>query len=348
MRIGMVFHKNPYAPPVSIDLVRLRAIARGLFKRGVDTQILAPVDDEGILEGSVRVRPLSVLETPGTYDLLKTCYHHSILLVDKFSGAVVSRIVRVVDEKLPERDERFRSELLRCQDVIKKRARVVSLNNTLNRDRWNHLYGCPPDTILVPTGCPASIPPAAKNPFNTDKASVLFLGSLSAPRMVNILNEAARRLEGECTIHVVGSNKVAMYGGTLNCQLDHGIVEHGEFPENEIWDYIRHADIGLALAAGPHAFDNDLSKIISYLRGGLPVLSEEPVVQNRLLRELGFGRTFDFDDIKGLVSGARQILDNPPIAERTQVMATMIREHSWEQRVETYITLFRKILSDGL
>ena len=42
MRIGIVFHKDPFVPPTGIDLIRLRAIAGGLRRTGVDAEIIAP------------------------------------------------------------------------------------------------------------------------------------------------------------------------------------------------------------------------------------------------------------------------------------------------------------------
>ena len=115
MRVGIVFHKNPLAPPTGIDLVRLRAISLGFIRKGIDAEVIAPIDREGILEGIVPVRRLEALEEAGRYDIVKTCYHDSILLIERYRGPVVSRIVRVVDHELPERDEPFRERLLRCQ-----------------------------------------------------------------------------------------------------------------------------------------------------------------------------------------------------------------------------------------
>ena len=51
MRVGIVFHKDPFAPPTGIDLVRLRAIVSGLIHRGIEAEIVAPVDRDGTLEG---------------------------------------------------------------------------------------------------------------------------------------------------------------------------------------------------------------------------------------------------------------------------------------------------------
>ena len=62
MRVGIVFHKNPLAPPTGIDLVRLRAISLGFIRKGINVEVIAPVDREGILEEIVPVRRLEALE----------------------------------------------------------------------------------------------------------------------------------------------------------------------------------------------------------------------------------------------------------------------------------------------
>jgi glycosyltransferase involved in cell wall biosynthesis len=345
MRVGLIFHKDPFAPATGIDLVRLRAIASGLIAEKIETEIIAPVEREGVIDGGIPVRTLAALNQSGRYDLVKTSYHDSIRLVKGFQGPVVSRIVRVVGPTLPERDEACRDRLLGSQAMIKERATVVALNNEENRARWQAMYGDAPPTVLVPTGCPANIPESGMNPFPENERALLFLGSLAAPRMVEMLNLAARRLEGRARIHLVGLNKARMYGGTSGCALDPLVADHGQLPETAVWNFIRHAHAGLALATGPHAFDNDMSKIFNYLRGGLPVVSEEPILNNDLIRETGLGRVFRYGDIDDLISAALQIFENPMSHRKREVMEFMASRHSWDRRVETYVQLFHAILS---
>ncbi len=348
MRIGIVFHKNPFAPPTGIDLVRLRAISLGLIRKGVSTEIVAPIDCEGMLEGIVPVRRVDALEEAGRYDLVKTCYHDSILLIEPYRGPVVSRIVRVVDKELPERDAPFREKLLRCQALIRDRASAVVLNNVENQERWKSFYGEDLPIALIPTGCLAHISLPGPNPYTPGERTLLFLGSLAAPRMVRMLNQAARLLRDRVRVHLVGINKACMYGGAeKNCTLDPLVVDHGELPEKRVWDYIRYANVGLALAAGPHAFDNDVSKILNYLRGGLPAVSEEPVLTNELIRQTGYGRTFAFEDVEDLVSKTLELIENPLTEKRDEVMRFMAAEHSWDKRVDTYVDLFRKVLTNN-
>ncbi|AFM27345.1 glycosyltransferase family 1 protein [Desulfomonile tiedjei] len=344
MRIGIVFHKNPFLQPTGIDLVRLRAIAGGLIRKGVHAEIIAPVQQDGKIDGSIPVRRIEVLNNSSQYDILKTSYHYSIELIREYSGPVVSRIVRVVDAELPERDEPFRARLLACQELIRNRASALVLNNQENADRWHTLYGDQPHTELIPTGCPSELPSEQGNPFSHDRPVLLFLGSLAAPRMVNMVNRVAEMMAGRCKIHFIGANKACMYGGDESCSLNPLITDHGELPEPLIWDYVRHASIGLALATGPYPFDNDVSKILNYLRGGLPVLSEEPIVNNGLVQKMEFGDTFRFDDVEDLVSKAENMLHHDFRRTRQKVMHTMASEHSWDRRVESYIRLFRTLV----
>ena len=346
MRIGIVFHKDPFLEPTGIDLVRLRAIAGGLIRKGMHAEIVAPVQKDGEIDGSIPVRRVEVLNDSSRYDIVKTSYHYSIELIRDYSGPVVSRIVRVVDKELPERDEPFRARLLACQEMIRNRASVLVLNNQEKRGSLAYsLYGDQPHTELIPTGCPSELPSEQRNPFSHDQPVLLFLGSLAAPRMVNMVNRVAEMMAGRCKIHFIGANKACLYGGDESCSLNPLITDHGELPEPLIWDYVRHASIGLALATGPHAFDNDVSKILNYLRGGLPVLSEEkPIVNNGLVRDLEFGTTFSFDDVHDLVSKAENMLNHDFGPTRRKVMHIMASEHSWNRRVESYMRLFRTLV----
>ncbi|WP_028324052.1 hypothetical protein [Desulfatirhabdium butyrativorans] len=347
MKIGVVFHKDPLAAPDSIDLIRLRAITKGLNASGVETEILAPVPDVVRTDGGVIVRPVAQLQRMD-YDLVKTCYHFSIDLASGFDGPIVARIVRVADDRLPERDGAARAELLRLQAIIASRAACVVVNNPANARRWRHLYGSRIPVVCVPTGCPARIPqPAERNPFESGKKTILFLGSLAAVRMISIINELARRCHDVAQVHIIGLDKTHLYGQNKRLTLDPVVVNHGPMRETDIWAYIHHAHLGLAIATGPHPFDNDLSKVWSYLRGGLPVLSESPVLNNPLVRKTGMGLVFRYADMEDMATKARRLLDAPPLANKQAAMRLMIEKHSWDCRVKAYIGLFHA-LHDGV
>ena len=339
LKLGILFHKNPCIPSNGIDIVRLKALAKGFIEEHIDTEIIAPVEKESIIDGIVPVKPLKYLSKK-RYDIVKTCYHFSMDLLSDYKGPVISRIVRVVDEKLPPRDEDMREKLLICQELIVRRSSALSLNNIENRERWYRFYGKKIPVILTPTGCPKRIPPPGVNPYNNKKV-ILFLGSLCAGRMVNILNEMALRLKNTAAIHFIGKNKTGLYGGKEELSKD--IVCHGEIPEEKVWNYIRYGTVGLALATGPCPFDNDISKIVNYLRGGLPVLSEENIINNNLIKKTDYGKIFKYDNMDDLTGKAKELLDNPPFTLKKDTEEYMIKEHSWKRRVGIYIKLFETL-----
>lgn len=340
MRIGFVFHHDPLHRSPGIDVVRLTALTSALIEFGLDVYILAPVQKPGLLGGRVPVLPVHTTNLD-QYALLKTCYHQSIRLVKGFSGPVVSRIVRVVDQTWPQRDKQARKELLACQHSISQRAQAVALNNQINQHRWTKAYPAPGLTVLTPTGCPAHLPAPGPSPYAGHKPVFLFLGSLAAPRMLRLLNALAEDCRSVAEIHLVGRNKTALYGQELD--LSPLIVDHGEHSEPGLWNYLYHADLGLALAAGPHAFNNDLSKIYAYLRTGLPVVVEARVIQSTLVRDLQFGRVFAYGSLPSLTKECLELIRSPP-AHASKVMDHMATKHSWETRAGTYANLFQALL----
>lgn len=342
MKVCVLFHENPFTRAPGIDLVRLRAIAGGLIRRGIEAEVAASVQERGNWLDGIPVLPLRVLDKPGRYDLVKTCYHQSIRYLGGHEGPVVSRIVRVVDEHLPKRDDKTRQELMACQEIIAARAQAVAMNNTLNQDRWAARYGTVQKIVLTPTGCPASIPEPGQNPYPSGERAILFLGSLASAHMAKMLNAAAFRFRGRAGVHLLGLNKTGLYGKEI--ALDPNIVCHPPRLEEEIWDFIRFADFGLALATANLAFDNDVSKVYNYLRGGLPVLCEEPILQTELVKETGLGAAFPFGSEEAMEKKGHGLLDKPWKDKREATMKFMAREHSWDNRVETYVELFKELV----
>lgn len=342
IRIGVVFHLNPFTRTPGIDLVRLKEISSGLAGQGFQVEIVAPVESPGIWQAGLKVVPLAVLDEVGRYDLLKTCYHQSIRLIGNHRGPVISRIVRVVDEELPRRD-RNRAELLRCQELIAQRSSAVALNNEYNAERWRARYGPTRPILLTPTGCPAEIPEPGLSPYEPGERVVLFLGSIAAEHMAGMLNSAARGLAGTARVHLLGLNKTGMYGQEI--ELEPSLIVHPPRPEAEIWDFLHHADLGLALATGAEPFDNDISKIYNYLRAGLPVLSEEPILQNRMILKSGLGAVFPHGQAAAMIARAESLLKDPPARKLRRAAAVGVaKSEAWSTRAETYARFIRNLI----
>jgi glycosyltransferase involved in cell wall biosynthesis len=344
MHIGFLFHKTPEENPSSIDQVRLRALTRGLARSGARVTIVAPVSRPGSLGESIPVLPLQALsENPG-FDVLKVCYHFSMEHARDYRGVLACRLVRVADERLPERDEFQRDRLLASQMLAAQRADGMIFNNRENAARWRTLYGHAQKIAIIPTGCPLEIPSPEPNPYDTKRPVMLFLGSLASSRMIHLINEAAERLQGKIDLHLIGKNKSRLYGGKF-LPLSPLIRDHGEIPEEAFWDYIRYARIGLALAAGPDVFDNDLSKIMSYARGGLPILCEERIPNIMQASQAGPARTFVFGDAEDLARTAVMMASSADSDIDPDVMRIFCSRNSWSRRAEVLYCFLKKLIS---
>jgi hypothetical protein len=343
MRIAMLFHKDPSGPATGIDLVRLAALSSGLARLGAQVSVVAPVAREGQLVNGIAVLPLEALHEPGRFHVVKACYHFSMELVQGYDGPLVCRLVRVVDEQLPERDALQRGRLLACQETARIRGVGMVFNNRENAARWRARYGTAQRIALIPTGCRAAIPPPGQNPYDSGPPALLFLGSLAAPRMVALLNDAAERLAGEMAVHLVGKNKSGLYGSAV-VPLSPLVTDHGELPEEDVWNFVRHARLGLALASGPHPFDNDLSKIATYVRGGLPVLGEERIVTMALARRYGVCQEFRYGDAAGLARQARKALSREMALPET-ALERLNRLRSWDRLAGILFRFLGKVVA---
>ncbi len=345
MRVGLLFPHDPGARPPGIDLARLAALARGLRALAVTAHILAPVGRAGRLEG-LPVRPLAALREAGAYDLVKTCYHQAIFLAEGFEGPLVARLVRVVDQRHPARDQARRRELLSAQEAIARRAQALAFNNRENQERWHNLYGANLPSVLTPTGCPRRLPGPGDSPFGQGPPAVVYAGSLASSRQVEMLNRLARALEGRARIHLLGRNKSGLYGRAL--ALSPLVADHGEKPPRQVWNYLAWAAAGLALAVGPEPFDNDSSKVVHYLRAGLPVLCEAPILQGPLVGQLAMGRLCPHGQAGVMARTLLDLLDHPPpAARRRAARGHMARHCSWPGTARVYVQLFARLLGQG-
>ncbi len=156
------------------------------------------------------------------------------------------------------------------------------------------------------------------------------------------LNRLAAALAGRARIHLVGRNKSGLYGRLR--RLSPLVADHGEKPSRAVWDYLRWAEAGLALAVGPEPFDNDSSKVLHYLRAGLPVACEAPILQGSLAAGLGLGRVAPYADPAGLAAALGELLANPPSpARRGRARRIMARDHAWGRTVTAYLELFARL-----
>ncbi|MCH8251821.1 MAG: glycosyltransferase [Planctomycetes bacterium] len=334
--VAMVYSKDASRQTAGMDLIRWIEMGHQLASCGWTVHL---VTDKPA--GIRKLRELPVVDAAAAswerYDAVKVCYQHSIDLVPPHPCIIV-RMCRVADEHRPKRDHIRRKAVLAQQERVSEIARFVSFNDQENARRWRAMYGNRQETLLVPTGCPESIPTARNDPFRTGRRVVLFAGSLTAPRFVGALNALAERLRSvvpDVDVHFVGRNRLHVYG-VSGAELDPGLIKiHAPVRVEESWQYLLHADVGVALAPSEDAFESELSKIYYYLRAGLPVVTESNVPNRTLLEETGHGFVAEYDDVGDLVTRIAEALELE--TRHPEVMGYMAAKHSWRGRAEVYV-----------
>lgn len=344
--IAIVYAKSATQLPASMDLIRWKEMGRRFRQCGLDVHLVTDQPDGAKDMGGLPILDARDVDWP-RYEAIKVCYQHSIRLVPPHPNIIV-RMCRVVDQAFPARDEPRRAELLGDQQRVANIARFVAINHPLNGQRWQQYYGNRQQILLVPTGCPETIPPPERNPFGSAGRIALFCGSLTAPRMVTMLNQVGRLLRERhppVEIHFVGRNRLHVYG-IRDLELDGEVIEvHAPVSEAEAWQYILHADVGLAISPSTDRFECELAKIYYYLRGGLPVVTESTALNAHLLEETSHGVVVCHDSPEEFAAAIHSCLELP--ARRRATMRHLAKKHGWGIRVEVYVKALSSTSSGG-
>lgn len=100
-----------------------------------------------------------------------------------------------------------------------------------------------------------------------------------------------------------------------------------------VWDYQYFADVGIALAQGP-VQHNESSKLYYYLRTGLPVVSEAPIPNNRVIEESGCGLVAPYGDDDALAQMVEAAARHP--WDRARAVRYVLTSHTWDCRIRIY------------
>ncbi len=355
LRIACVYRADrcPDLVPAAMDTLRFFRMSEALARRGHDVDV--------ILDRAPEPRPLAahLREVPfrfvgwGDYDVVKTFFHLGFETLRNAGGAdhpfIVSKLGSVVGAADVEGVYFFgavRERLFRIQQEIAARSRAVTVLTAESAALWRQEHGSAPSDLLhVPTGVDAQIPPLGENPYarlGIAEPVALFAGNLydrtSQPEVNRRWQERLNRVGALLARR--GVRLVAMGIGATDL-LDRASVLHvGAVPAAAVWDWQRHARVGLVLAHG-RAQHNESSKIYYYLRTGLAVVCERPVPNAGLVDETRLGAIVAYGDDVAIADAATALATGPP-AGSERVADHMIRHHSWDARAALYDALLAR------
>lgn len=342
--------------------IRWRKISEALARRGHRVDMAT-----GEFRRRLRKRPIPVTErlrrVPlswvewGRYDAVKTLFHRGFRTLERYGGAdhpfVVSKLGSVVGptdrEGIYFYGER-RATMFETQRRIAAAARYVTVLTEPARRLWHDCFGDSPPTLLVPGAVDREIPPPGPDPFPTGpRPRCLFAGNFytgdprhSQPEagatIAEKLNRLGALLAGRgARLYVLGPGEAR--------RLDPRRVTYlGVVPYEASWDYLRHADVGILVSAGPFMHNNESTKIYHYLRAGLPIAAERGFPNDSVVREAGLGFQVGSGDLETL---AERALEAAAASwDRAAAVRYVLERHTWDHRADVYDRILRATFGD--
>jgi hypothetical protein len=286
------------------------------------------------------------------YDVVKVSFHAGFETLTRYGGGkhpfIISKLGSMVGPR--EMDGIYfygkqREEMYRIQEEISRAARYVTLLTTAAIELWKECFGDRNELLLVPGATDAEIPAPGKNPYPADgHAPVVFSGNFySAER--GSQPEAHQSIAGR--LNSLG-RALASRGGRLYVvgpgdkrSLDPEVVTwFGAVPYDASWDYLHFAKVGVVVSAGRFMHNNESTKIYSYLRAGLPIVSESGFPNDHIVRESGLGWVVPWGDSEHLADRVMKAVEHP--WNRGAAVRYVLANHTWDRRALVYDALLPK------
>jgi len=338
--------------PVDMSNGRWLKISEALYRLGCKVDIAIPdtVETENINSNShLNLIHLSKVNW-NDYDIVKTEFHGGFLTLEKYGGTshpfIISKLGSVVGKV--EMDGIYfygdiHKSLLETQERINKTSRYITVLSKKAKELWQSIYGRKNNLLLVPGGVDSNIPLAGTNPYPEDgKMICLFAG--------NVYDQGSQALANRVIIDKLNrlgkllfSRGIRLYliGPGDTTKLDVNYVTYlGEVLQSECWNYFYHAHVGLVVSAGKFMHNNESTKIYHYIRAGLPVVTEAGFPNDYVVRESKLGFVADNGNMELM---AQNIIKAATTKyDKDYAKDYIIRNHTWDKRVEVYNKLFKK------
>jgi glycosyltransferase involved in cell wall biosynthesis len=351
LRVACVYRngQRPELRLTDMSWIRFFRMAHAFAARGHQVDIVMNRRDQPeMVSRGLREVPFRFVRWED-YDVVKTFFHLGFeALVAEGGGGhpwIVSKLGSVVGRGDTPGVYFFgavRQRLFETQQEIARSSRVVTVLTQQSADLWRHEHGSKSPLLQVPTGVDAAIPALGPSPYvslGIPGPIVLYAGNLYSRTQqaeVNLLWQDRLNRVGRL-LRRLGITLVAIGPGDTDLIDRDAVVHLGEIDADEVWDWQRHARVGLVLAQGA-VQHNESSKIYYYLRTGLPVVCEAPVPNVWLIEKTGHGAIVDYGDVEGVAEAAARLATHPPAPNG--VIDYVISRHSWGARAALYEQVF--------
>ncbi|HOU67383.1 MAG: glycosyltransferase family 4 protein [Paludibacteraceae bacterium] len=158
----------------------------------------------------------------------------------------------------------------------------------------------------------------AKHGLPTDKTIFVYGGNLGKPQGIDFLIQALKANEKNDMAHflIVGSgteySKLEKYVQTNHHQ---NVTLHSALPREEYDEIVRACDVGLIFLDYRFSIPNYPSRLLAYLKNGMPVLcaTDRSTDIGTMAERNGYGIAAYSDDVSSFNAGLNRFMENPEI-----------------------------------
>lgn len=286
------------------------------------------------------------------YDIVKTLFHTGFKVLEKYGGLDHHFIIAKLGSVVGPEDMvgiyfygDMREDLYKTQVKINKHAKYVTLLSKPAIHLWQDCFGKKRNVLLVPGGVDTVIPYNTKDPYPKEhKNRCIFAGNIydstSQPEanktIISKLNQLGELLSNyDIRLFLLGPGDIGL--------LDNRYVTYlGATSYENTWQYLYHADVGIVVSAGPFMHNNESTKIYHYLRAGLPVVSEAGFPNDNVVRRSKLGFVVESENMKLMSKKIKQAAYKKWDKKIRMGINYVIKNHTWDKRVEIYDKLIRK------
>lgn len=349
--IATLYDKDNYSDfkAYSMDMIRWMRISDSLARLGYRVDMIVNTK-QGLVQKNANLRYVHYsLFNWENYDIIKTLFHKGFESLCSEGGTnhpyIISKLGSVVGNNDATEGVHFfneeRERLYEIQESIYQKSRFITILTESSRLLWEMEFGNDKGILIVPTGAEIVIPLPRKNPYKEfDEKIAVYIGTiyLNTQREVNLAWQSALNSLGK--ILKKKGIRLCLVGRGQIDKLDHDVVTYLGPVDNElIWDFHYFADVGISLAQGK-VQHNESSKIYCYLRAGLPVVSEEPIPNNFLIKESNLGFISKYGDYQMMGEMIEEAIYSK--WQREEAIEYILQNHTWDKRVQIYDSLIRK------
>ncbi len=180
--------------------------------------------------------------------------------------------------------------------------------------------------------------------------SICYTGSLTYARGITHLVKAAAK--ADCTLYLAGWFAPAEYQQQVQAlpEFSHAVYL-GPLSREQILDTLQHCQIGMAtlLDVGQYSRACNLAtKSYEYMSVGLPVIMTSSPYNETVCEKYRFGLCVAPDDIEGIASAIRRLLDDPDAARQMgeNGRRAVKEEFNWSIEEKNLLKLYEDILND--